>query len=136
MNTALAPYLMFKGETREAMEFYHRVLGGNLQVQTFGDTEGMPAPPGYEDKVMHSQLEADGMMIMASDPPPGNDVQVGDNVQLCFVGTDLGRMTKIFDGLAEGGTVGMKLEKQFWGDTFGSLTDRFGVHWMVNVSDG
>ena len=136
MNTQLAPYIMFPGNSREAMEFYQRVLGGNLQVQTFGDIEGMPSPPGYEDKVMHSQLETEGMMIMASDPPPGNDVHPGDNVHLCFVGTDLDRMTRIFNGLAEGGRVVTKLEKQFWGDTFGMVVDRFGVHWMVNVSGG
>jgi len=133
-RASLNPYLMFDGNAKEAMEFYHDVLGGDLKVQTFGEVPDMPPPAGYEDRVMHAQLDADGVVIMASDPPPGNTVQFGDNVNLSLVGTDSERLTRVFQDLSEGGKVTMPLARQFWGDTFGAFTDRFGVHWMVNIS--
>jgi PhnB protein len=134
-QTMLSPYLNFDGNTKEAMEFYRQVLGGKLTVQNFSEVQGMPIPPGYGDKVMHASLEADGLMIMASDPPPGSKVRFGDNVHLSLMGSDSKRLTNVFNSLATGGKVTMPLAKQFWGDTFGSLTDKFGVHWMVNISE-
>jgi PhnB protein len=134
-GASLNPYLMFDGNAREAMEFYHDVLGGDLKVQTFSEVPDMPAPPGYERKVMHAQLDADGVVIMASDPPPGSAVTFGDNVNLSLVGNDNEKLTRVFNDLSAGGKVTMPLGRQFWGDTFGSFTDRFGVNWMVNISD-
>lgn len=130
----LDPYLNFDGNTKEAMEFYQKNLGGKLFVQKFSEVEGMPAPPGYEDKVMHASLDADGIMIMASEAMPGQGVTKGTNVHLCLSGNDTDRLTKLFNGLSAGGKVTMPLEKQFWGDTFGSFTDKFGVNWMVNIN--
>ena len=134
-GASLSPYLMFDGNAREAMEFYHDVLGGELKVQTFGEVPDMPPPPGYENRVMHAHLDADGVVIMASDPPPGSGVRFGDNVNLSLMGTDGDKLSRVFNDLSEGGKVTMPLARQFWGDTFGSLTDRFGVNWMVNISD-
>jgi PhnB protein len=133
-DTTLSPYLNFNGDTREAMEFYQQVLGGELKLQTFGEVPGMPAPPGYEDKIMHARLEFDGGVIMASEGQPGADVKFGDNVSLTLGGSDESRLSRAFQRLSEGGKVQMPLEKQFWGDTFGMVTDRFGIHWMVNIS--
>ena len=130
----LNPYLNFPGNTREAMEFYQKVLGGKLDVQTFGEAPGMEVPPGYEDKVIHAMLDADGVVIMASESMPGSEVTFGDNVSLSLSGTNTDRLTQIFHSLSDGGTVTMPLEKQFWGDTFGMATDRFGVNWMVNIT--
>jgi PhnB protein len=59
---------------------------------------------------------------------------VGNNVHLSLIGSDEANLTRYFNRLSEGGTVDMPLEKQFWGDAFGMLTDKFGVHWMVNIS--
>lgn len=136
--THLHPYLMFNGNARPALEHYQRVLGGKLTLQTYGETqgEGMSAPPPeLADKIIHGSLDVgDGLVIMASDGQPGQETRVGDNVHLCLVGSDLEKLTREFDGLAEGGTVQLPLARQFWGDTYGQFTDKFGVHWMVNVS--
>ena len=129
----LSPYLNFGGKTREAIQFYQSVLGGTLTLQTFSEIPGMPVPPGMEDGIMHSQLEADGIVIQASEGAPGSQVSIGNNVHMCLTGSDLARLTTIFNALAVGGTVKMPLAKQFWGSMFGMLLDRFGVQWMVNA---
>jgi PhnB protein len=131
---SLHPYLNFNGNTKDAMEFYQKVLGGKLNMQKFSEVPGMPVPPDYADKVMHAHLEADGIVIMASDPPPGMNVNVGNNVHLSLMGTDSSKLSKMFNDLSAGGKVTMPLAKQFWGDTFGSFTDKFGINWMVNIS--
>ena len=132
----LTPYLNFNGNTKEALEFYHQVLGGELRLQTFGETPGMPVPPGYEDKIIHGHLQADDLVIMASEGRPGEQVSFGDNVHLSLQGADEAKLSGIFNSLSEGGKVTMPLAKQFWGDTFGSFTDKFGVHWQVNIVKG
>jgi len=134
MKTILHPYLTFNGDAKQAVQFYHQVLGGDLKVQTFGDVKDMPAPPGYEDKLMHAHLESDGVVIMASDAPPGSQTNFGNNVSLSLVGSDNDKLTSAFKQLSAGGKVIMPLEKQFWGDTFGMFTDKFGVNWMVNIT--
>jgi len=130
----LNPYLIFNGNTKEAMQFYHKVLGGELSLQTFSEAPGMPVPPGYEDKIIHARLDADGIVIMASEGQPGRKVDFGDNVNLSLNGSDEPRLTRVFNELSEGGKVTMALAKQFWGDTYGQFTDKFGVHWQVNIT--
>lgn len=71
---------------------------------------------------------------MASDGIPDRPVIMGDNVHMSIVGSDAALLTGYFNKLAGGGKVNMPLAKQFWGDTFGMLTDKFGVHWMVNIT--
>ena len=134
MAATLNPYLNFLGGTaREAMEFYAAVLGGELTVMTFGQmgTEGPAA-----EQVMHSQLTTpDGFTLMGADAPPEFvQVTVGDNVSVSLSGDDVEKLTRWFTGLAEGGEITMPLEKQMWGDYFGSLVDRFGINWLVNIS--
>ena len=129
----LNPYLNFNGNTAEAMEFYRSVVGGKLSMQTFGKA-GMAKLPEDEDKIMHASLVNGDFVLMASDCPPSRKVRFGDNVHLSLVGTDDTRLTEIFRSLSENGKVTMPLAEQFWGDTFGMLTDKFGIHWMVNIS--
>lgn len=131
MSSTLSPYLSFRDDARQAMEFYASVLGGEPQIMTFGamGTEGPEA-----DKVMHSQLTTTlGYTFMASDTPEGMDFQEGQRVTLAITGDDEEAMTGYFHALAEGGTVTLPLEKQMWGATFGMLVDRFGIAWMVNI---
>jgi PhnB protein len=135
MKTALNPYLGFNGNAREAMEFYKSVLGGELTMQTIGES-GMPSSEETKNNIMHAQLTAGDIVIMASDGGDHNKVTFGNNVSLSLVGTDESSLTETFTKLAEGGNIDMKLEKQFWGDTFGMLTDKFGNQWMVNISKG
>ena len=135
MKPTLNPYLTFDGNCKEAMKFYQSVLGGKLTMQTFGDS-GMPTIPQQKDKIIHADLKNSSLSFMASDGSPDHPVHMGDNISMSIAGAqeDEATLTKYFNGLAEGGKVDMPLAKQFWGDTFGMLTDKFGIHWMVNIS--
>ena len=133
MNATLSPYLNFNGNTADAMRFYQSVLGGDLNIQTFGDA-GVAQNDNEKNLTLHAALTVDGITLFASDGRPDQKVIFGDNVHLSLQGSDSAGLTGYFNGLAAGGQVDMPLAKQFWGDTFGMLTDKFGVHWMVNIS--
>ncbi len=136
MNTAqLSPYINFNGNCEEAMNFYHDVLGGDLKISRFSDFEmpDMPVPEQYKSKVMHASLENGTLSFMASDGKPGSQVMFGDNVNISIAGIDEAQLSGFFNGLSAGGTVTMPLAKQVWGDMFGMFTDKFGIHWMVNI---
>jgi PhnB protein len=133
MASRLNPYINFGDNARQAMEFYRDVFGGELTVSTFGEMGG--AAPGDENKVMHSQLETpSGFTLMGSDAPAGMPRDSGSSIQVSLSGDDAS-LRDYFQKLSEGGSVTMPLEKQMWGDEFGMLVDRFGVQWMVNVSE-
>jgi len=131
MATNLIPYLHFRDTARDAMELYRSILGGDLEIRTFGDfNQG----EGGADLVMHASLETPaGYTIFASDSAPGNERAEGENVALCLAGDDAEELRDHFRRLSEEGTVRMPLERQMWGDEFGMLVDRFGIHWMVNI---
>ena len=133
MSVTLNPYLNFRDRSREAMEFYQGVFGGELRMNTFKEFEASH-DPSDDDKIMHAQLEADGMMLMAADTPKDMDLDEGSNISMSLSGEDETILRGYFDKLADGGMVIMPLEKAMWGDTFGMLVDRFGVKWLVNVS--
>ena len=133
MSLSLNPYLNFNGNTAEAMKFYKSIIGGDLSIQTFGEAQ-MAENPEEKDLVLHASLKSDSMTLMASDAVPRMKVKFGDNFHLSLQGQDSKRLSEIFNGLSQGGQVNMPLEKQFWGDTFGMITDKFGVHWMVNIT--
>jgi PhnB protein len=133
MTSRLNPYITFPGNTREAMEFYKDVFGGTLNVTTFAELGGQDAP--NPDGVMYSQLETDrGFTLMASDLPAGMEHQPGNNMAVSLSGDDGEALRGYWEKLSAGGTVTMPFEKQMWGDEFGMCVDRFGVSWMVNVS--
>ena len=133
MKATLSPYLNFNGNTAEAMKFYQSVLGGDLAIQTFGEA-GMAQSDQEKDLTVHAALTGDGLALYASDGHPSQKVTFGDNVHLSLMGNDAETLNDYFNNLAAGGKVDMPLAKQFWGDTFGMLTDKFGVHWMVNIT--
>lgn len=132
----LNPYLTFNGNCEEAMEFYKTVFGGELTVSRFGDFSGpdMPTPEDYQSKVMHAMLRTADLMFMASDCPPGNQVTFGQNITMSLSGPDSTKLSGYFEALSADGTVTTTLAKQVWGDTFGMLTDKFGVQWLVDIS--
>jgi PhnB protein len=133
MSISLSPYLNFNGNAAEAMRFYQSVLGGELYLQSFGDA-GMAQSDKDKDRTLHAALTSPAISLFASDGQPNEAVNFGDNVHLSLQGDDASTLTTFFDGLAAGGNVDMPLAKQFWGDTFGMLTDKYGVHWMVNIN--
>jgi PhnB protein len=134
MGILVNPYLSIPGgRAREAMQAYAEIFGGDLTVNTFGEY-GDQGPS--KDLVMHARLESPlGVTLMASDTheqmPP---MTVGDNISVSLSGDDEAVLRRCWDGLAEGATIGMPLERQMWGDIYGQLTDRFGTQWMVNIA--
>jgi PhnB protein len=132
-NLAANPYINFQGHTREAMEFYHKALGGNLELTAFTE-QGTPKPAGPDDRIMHSVLEIESLRIMGSDGRPDYPPTVGDNVAIALSGTDQALLSKAFDMLSDGGTVKQPLKTESWGDSFGYFVDKFGINWMVNIN--
>lgn len=133
MSTRLNPYLNFPGTTRPAMEFYHDVLGGDLKINTFGEYGS--DDPATKDNIMHALLETtSGFALMASDLAPGMEHKPGENISISLSGDDPDELRGYWEKLSAGGTVTMPLEKQVWGDEFGMCIDRYGIGWMVNIS--
>ena len=136
MATHLNPYLSFRDNAREAMEFYRGVLGGTLTISTFAEG-GMATDPADADKIMHAQLETDsGFSLMGSDAASGSPSQPMSGVQVSLSGDAAAdaELSGYYDRLAEGGTVVEPLEQAPWGDKFGMVTDPYGVLWMVNIA--
>jgi PhnB protein len=132
MASRLNPYISFRDNAREAMEFYKQVFGGTLTMNTFGEYGDPSAPEA--DKIMHSLLETDnGYTLMGADTPPGMEHNPGDTMTVSLSGDDAEELRGYWNSLSDGATVTVPLEKQMWGDEFGQLTDRFGVAWMVNI---
>lgn len=128
------PYLTFDGQCADAMKFYQRTLGGELQVHRMGESPmAGDLPAQYHDRLMHASLTLDGGVLMASDTMPGMPFESmkGMSVSLHYRDVEQGR--RIFDTLAVGGTVTMPYAPTFWAAGFGMLVDRYGTPWMVNV---
>jgi PhnB protein len=134
-KTTLTPYLMLDGKAREVMTFYAQAIGGELQIQTFGEAQGPGCPVALRDKVMHSTLKHGDFVLMASDGNPEMPAQPGSNVQLA-IGAPDAEVGRIFEALAKGGQITQPLFDAPWGGKFGSLKDRFGLHWMFASSHG
>jgi len=132
MSSRLNPYLGFHGDARQALEFYKQVFGGTLTLNTFGEFGPQDAPDA--DKIMHGQLETDnGFTLMGADTAEGTEQSPGNNIAVSLSGDDTEELHRYWDGLSDGGTVSVPMEKQMWGDEFGMCVDQFGVHWMVNI---
>ncbi len=130
---SLNPYLSFKDNAREAMEFYKSVFGGELSMNTFGEF-GAAGDPSEANLIMHSFLEApNGFKLMGSDTPARMDYKGAGNITVSLSGDDEAALTSYWHGLSPGATIVQPLEKAPWGDSFGMLTDRFGIAWMVNI---
>ena len=133
MSATLNPYLSFRDNAREAMEFYHSIFGGALDINTFADYQAA-REPAEESLVMHAQLEAPDLTLMASDTTTRMPFTEDSRITLSLNGDDDATLRTYWGALAEGGTITMPLEKAMWGDEFGMLTDRFGIPWMVSIS--
>ena len=127
----LTPYLHFQGKCEEAFNTYKSILGGSFEIVSRYDEPAMKAPEEFKNQVLHAWYKFDDNMILASDTFPGTTVTAGSNTLLSLAVEEEGQARKIFSQLAEGGTIMMPFERQFWGDLFGQLTDRFGIRWML-----
>jgi PhnB protein len=136
MQSVLNPYVAFRDNAREAMEFYQSVFGGKLDMNTFKEFQASE-DPAEDDKIMHAQLEAEnGITLMGADTPNSMEYDPGSNISLSLSGDDEAELRGYFEKLSAGGTVVEPLEKAPWGDTFGMVVDKFGTTWMVNISGG
>jgi len=132
----LNPYLFFEGNATDAIDFYKTALGGEvIALNRFGDSP-MPCDDDWKQKIMNARIVFGGdNVIMVSDGVKGKEVSTNGNIQLAIGLEDETRTHEIFNNLAEGGKIAMSLAKQFWGDVFGMLKDKFGVKWMVNCTE-
>lgn len=134
MNSLLTPYINFKDTARQAMEFYKTVFGGKLVMNTFKDFQASQ-DPSEDDKIMHSMLEAEnGMTFMASDTPDRMEFKAGTNISISLSGDNEAELRGYWDKLSQGGAIREPLTQAPWGDSFGMLTDQFGIQWMVNIA--
>ena len=127
------PYLNFNGQCEAAFKFYERVLGGKITfTMTWGEMPGANQfPPESHKLIMHTSLSVGDEVLMGADAPPGRYHQPeGINVSLHF--KDVAESERIFNALAENGTVQMPFEKTFWSPGFGMCVDQFGIPWMIN----
>ena len=134
MQTQLNPYISFKDNARQAMEFYKTVFGGKLTMNTFKEFNASQDPKD-DDLIMHAVLEADnGIVFMASDTSARMEYKPGNNINMSLSGENDAELKGYFEKLSAGGTVTMPLVEATWGDSFGMLVDKFGIGWFVNIN--
>ena len=132
----LQPYLFFNGRCEEAIEFYRRAIGADLGMMIrFSEAPDAPPPgmipPGWENKVMHSELRVGDAVLMASDGCGSGPAFGGFSLSLTLASA--AEVDRAFAALAEGGEVQMPVGETFWSPRFGMVTDRFGVGWMIQL---
>ena len=134
----IQPYLFFGGRCEEAVEFYRKALGAELEMMMRFKESPEPhppgmVPPGFENKIMHSSFRIGETTVMASDGCSAEGARF-DGFSLSLSVPNEAEANRAFTALAEGGQVRMPLAKTFWSPCFGMLEDRFGVGWMINVT--
>ena len=134
----IQPYLFFNGRCEEAVEFYRKALGAEVEMMMRFKDSPDPMPPGmlapgFENKVMHAALRIGGAVLMVSDGMAAGEPDF-KGFSLSIDAPDAAGADRLFAALAEGGRVQMPLGKTFWSPHFGMVTDRFGVGWMVSVA--
>jgi PhnB protein len=126
-------YLTFNGNCREAMTFYKECLGGELTLQTIGETSPTEEmPQEMKDCVLQATLQHDNIVLMASDMVEDEGLKKGNNICLMLYCDSEGQMQNCYEKLSKGGKQTHPIVKTDWGALFGSLTDRFGNNWLLN----
>lgn len=142
--STVSVYLNFPGTTEEAFTFYKKVFKSEFQgeMMRMGDVppqEGVPPLPENEKNlVMHVSLPVfKDFLLMGTDTldSMGMKVTMGNNMHINLLVDTRAETDRLFAELSEGGKVTMPLQDMFWGDYYGSCTDKFGVQWMVNCSE-
>lgn len=131
--------LSFRGQCREAFEFYAKILGGKIAAaQPYGEgSPEMPVAKEHRDWLMHCWLQVDDQAIMGADMDVGwapNIDKPKNGFDVTLHTKDAAEAKRWFDQLSEGGKVVMPFDKTFWSPGYGSLIDKFGVPWMINTN--
>ena len=133
------PYLIFNGNTKEAMFFYKKAFNTEEpDIMYFKDIppdEKFPITDENKELVMHASLKIKGTNFMFSDAAPGSEVKFGSNITLMFGSDNLEELQSAFDILSEDGKLQMDLQETFWSKAYGSVVDKFGVGWQFNLND-
>ena len=136
MTTQINTYINFNGRCKEAMQFYQQCLGGELNLQKLSESPmaaQLSSQKGAE--ILHGTLISNAIIIMASDMSSSH-FQQGNNVNLCLQCATGEELDMFFRSLSQNGNVKTPLHQTFWGATYGELTDRFGINWILNYSKG
>ena len=133
----LNPYLSFDNNCREAMNFYKDCFGGELVIQTVGESPEMAAqmPPHMKDSILHSSLISGGISIMGSDLNREKPSE-GNTIQLCINCESEKELNSLFSNLSKDGKVIQAISDMPWGAKYGEIIDRYGKHWMFNFQKG
>jgi PhnB protein len=137
---AVNAYINFKGNCREAVEFYAKVFETDKpKVMTFGDfpsDPNYPLPEEAKDLVAHTRLNISGSTVMFSDTFPGMPFVEGNNITLSIVTTNKDEINSFFNRLKDGGKVNMELQETTWSKHYGIVKDKFGIEWQLNLDSG
>ncbi|HLP51466.1 MAG TPA: VOC family protein [Chitinophagales bacterium] len=131
--TIIQSYLTFSGNCREAMAFYQQCLGGELNLQTIGESPlAEKMPQQMKDSILHATLTKDHLVIMGSDMVGDDGLIKGNAVSLMLNCSSEDEVRNCYARLAEGGKATHPIEVSFWGALFGDLTDKYGNHWLLH----
>jgi PhnB protein len=131
--TQINAYLTFSGNCREAMNFYKDSLGGELAMQSIGESplaDKMPAQ--MKDCILHATLTKGSLVLMGSDMVSDKGLLKGNAVSMAINCSSDEEIKTFYEKLSAGGSKDHALEETFWGATFGDLTDKYGNHWLLN----
>lgn len=126
-------YLLFAGQCEEAVYFYQKALGAHIHYITYFKDASDPerTPSGWANKVMRASLSIGKTHLITADEPASLPPQ---GFALSLDESDPQAATKMFEALSEGGVIALPLQKTPWSDSFGIITDRFGINWIFNIS--
>jgi PhnB protein len=128
---AFRPYLFFGGNCREAFTRYEEIFGGDLTLLTMNDVPGETPPGAPGDAIIHAALTIGDDVLMASDDPTTDSFGPVQGMMVSYDAADLDTAKRVFEALADGGTITQALEPTFFSEAFGMCVDRFGTPWMV-----
>ena len=131
--TRIHTYLTFNGNCREAMSFYRECIGGELSLQTIGDSpmaDQLPQP--MKNSILHATLTKDAFVLMGSDMASEDGLIHGNAVSLMLDCASENDIRLFYEKLSDNGKKDHPLEQTFWGALFGDVTDKFGNHWLLH----
>ena len=132
----ICPYVSFNGNCAEAVAFYEKAFNVTADISRYKDAppeDGYKSSANTENLIMHAQFEVDGAMIMLCDLPPESPVKIGENFAIMAEFDNADKARTVFEALKAGGEVHMELQETFWSKCFGSLTDKFGIGWIISI---